>query len=224
MTLNIKDLGIWEVYTPEKMPEWTNDIPAGYKALFARRKSDGVDWYDFRKAANSFTPGYLLAMTSEDPFSKFRVVQGVYRDRTAAAVPTNLQVIEIEDINPNDATPWKQYEQRAFDPSTLTIGDLWTRPVISVQDYQFAGQANAEGILTDEETDDWVGSGVVPQSLVDAVKKLITDKDRQRRVLLFLRGTKSFPRFHELTPLLAASFGKDTPEKVDAFFNAASKR
>ena len=224
MAPNIKDLGMWNVYTPDTLPDWTKDLPEGYKAIFVRRDSDGADWYEFRKAHGSFSDGYLLAMTSEDPFSDHRVIQGVYRDRTAVPVPTGLHLIEIEDTNPSDLTPWKQYEQHAVDLEALTIGDTWAPPVLSVQDYQFAGQANAEGILTDEETDDWVGAGIVPQSLVDAVKRLVTDNERQRRVLLFLRGTKSFPRFHELTPLLAASFGKDTPEKVDAFFNAAAKR
>lgn len=224
MTPKIKDLGVWKVYTPDPMPAWTGDLPEGYRAIFVRRESDNVDWYEFRNDPKSFTDGYLLAMTSEDPFSKLRVIQGVYRSHTSTPIPTNMHVIEIEDLDPLNATPWKQYEQRTFDLDTLTIGGQWMPPVLSVQDYQFAGQANAEGILNDEETDNWVGSGVIPESLVTAVKTMVTDAERQRRVLLFLKGTKAFPRYHELTPVLAALFGKDTPEKIDEFFYAASKR
>lgn len=224
MTPNIIDLGLWAAYDPEVLPDWVLDAAPGQRFLFVKRDSDGIDWYQFRKAADSFTDGYLIATTIKENTSGHEIVQGIHRDRTTIAVPNGMRVIEIEDVSPDDPTPWKTYEGRVFDPAALTIGDVWTPPVMSVRDYQFAGQANAEGIISDQETDDWVATGVVPDKLVQAVKAQNLGTERERRVLLFLRGTTVFPRFHELTPLLAASFGKDTPAKVDAFFLAASKR
>lgn len=108
-----------------------------------------------------------------------------------------------------------------------TATELSKAPVdvpATVWDWQFIGQAESEGIITPDESDAWLGTGEVPASLMGAVKASVTDADRQRRVLLFLKGATQFPRGHELTPLLAASFGKDTPEKVDAFFVAAEAR
>jgi hypothetical protein len=224
MAPQIKDLGTWTLYTPDPMPDWVADIPTQYKAYFAKRDSDGVDWYQFRTDPAAFTPGFLLALIAPDSFSSNGIVQGVYRGVVNTPGPGGFRLIEIEDLDPDDPVPHKLYEQRVFDPATLTIGDPWKPPIIAVSDYQFAGQANAEGIITDKETDDWVGSGIVPESLVEAVKKAVTDPERQRRVILFLKGTKAFPQFHELTPLLAAIFKKDTPEKLAAFFLAASKR
>lgn len=224
MAPKIKDLGTWTLYKPDVLPEFVNEVPPEYVVYFARRDTDGVDWYQFRSDPTSFTPGYLLATVSPDFFSSNGVVQGVYRGVENTPGPGGMRLIEIEDLTPDDPVPHKLYEQRVFDPVALTIGEPWKPPIMAVADYQFAGQANAEGILTDKETDDWVGTGVVPESLIVAVKQQVTDPERQRRVILFLKGTKSFPQFHELTPLLAASFGKNTPEKVATFFEAASKR
>ena len=41
--------GDWQLYTPSPFPE---SMPVG--ALFARRVSDGADWYDYVKAGSNF--------------------------------------------------------------------------------------------------------------------------------------------------------------------------
>lgn len=46
--MNIKDHGVWSLYTPGKRPE---DAPTG--ALFARNEA-GVDWYDYVKGEETF--------------------------------------------------------------------------------------------------------------------------------------------------------------------------
>jgi hypothetical protein len=224
MAPRINDLGVWSQYTPDPLPEWARLAAApGQKFIFTGR--NGLDWYDFRKAQGSFTDGYLLAFTRrDDAGTGMEIIQGVYRDRSLAAIPTNMRVIEIEDVDPTNGAPWKLYEQKIYDPTTKTISsDKFTPPIVSVRDYQFAGQAAAEGIISEKEADDWITVGTVPQKLIDAVTQKVTDADRQKRVLRFLKGTTVYPRDHELTPVLAASFGKDTPAKLDAFFLAASK-
>lgn len=94
----------------------------------------------------------------------------------------------------------------------------------SVWDWQFAGAAAAEGIITAQEALDWVGGGHVPASLVAAVDVAVTDPNQHAKVVLFLTGASQFPRAHPLVPVLGAAFGKDTPEKLDAFFVAAGAR
>ncbi len=105
---------------------------------------------------------------------------------------------------------------RAPIASTLVPATVW--------DWQFAGEAAAEGIITTQEALDWVGAGHVPASLVAAVDAAVTDPDAHARVVLFLTGASQFPRAHPLTAVLGAAFGKDTPDKLDAFFAAAGAR
>lgn len=52
--MNIKDHGRWAAYTPEKLPEG-----APPNAMFARRVSDGVDWYAYVKDPKSFQPASI---------------------------------------------------------------------------------------------------------------------------------------------------------------------
>lgn len=172
------------------------------------------------------------------------MVVKTYATLSATGLPTAFYNDDIypaaEDGSRNAAIPaaaveiteaqWKEFitnpGARRWDGSAV---QPYTPPVAvmvpsSVYDYQFAGQAAAEGIITDDDAMKWVAQGITPQKLIDAVTANVTDPDRQKRVLLFLAGTTMFPRNHELTPLLAASFGKDTPDKLDAFFVAAGKR
>lgn len=95
---------------------------------------------------------------------------------------------------------------------------------ISVKDYQFAGQAAAEGDITADERTAWIRQGVVPQKLLSAVSALPITADQQERVIEFLEGATEFPRYHPNTITLGAVFGKDTPAKLDDFFVAAGQR
>lgn len=101
---------------------------------------------------------------------------------------------------------------------------LWTPPPDSVADYQFAGEAEARSIITAAECDAWVGRGEVPDALARNVEHLIDDPETRRRVLLFLKGAKQFPRQHPNTVALAAMFGLTKAEQVDDFFTCAHRR
>ncbi|CAO4173019.1 hypothetical protein [Methylorubrum populi] len=101
---------------------------------------------------------------------------------------------------------------------------LWAPPPDSVADYQFAGEAEARGIITAAECDAWVGRGEVPEALERNVERLIDDAETRRRVLLFLKGAKQFPRQHANTIALAAMFGLTEADQVDDFFTCAHRR
>lgn len=223
MNITIIDHGRWESYTPDPMPAWVTEAGPGYRIGFARRVEDGVDWYEFLKAGDAFQPNPLVCTVLLNPYDGIETVKAVTRDPTTL-FPAKQRLIEITGHDVEDTKPHNEFAWMTYDPATKTLSDPVPEPIISVRDYQFAGQASAEGIISDDAAMAWVATGKTPDTLIEAVKAKVTDPDRQKRVLLFLAGTTIFPRMHELTPLLAASFGKDTPEKVDAFFRAASQR
>lgn len=220
--ITIIDHGQWEPYQPDPLPAWAQMPGVLGRVAFARRLSDGQDWYEYLKT-KPFPSTSIVATVLLDPSNSVETVKAVFRDPTMI-FPHSQRVIEIVGHDVDDDKPHNEFAWMTYDPATKTLGDPLPQPIISVHDYQFAGQAAAEKIITDDDADKWVTTGVIPERLVAAVQQAVPDAERQRRVLLFLKGTTVFPRFHELTPLLAASFGKDTPAKVDAFFEAASKR
>ncbi|WP_345820093.1 hypothetical protein ABC766_29310 [Methylobacterium fujisawaense] len=221
MAYTFKDHGTWSEYVPDPMPDWTK--LAGGQVIFLRRDSDGIDWYAYRNADDTFQAGSVLANTIKDPTAGREVIKAVFRD-PSMIFPVGQRLIEIFGVEPTDQKPHNLFAEMVFDPATHTLSDQPPQPIMSVRDYQFAGQAAAEGIISDDDAMAWVANGKTPQKLIDAVTASVPDPDRRKRVLLFLAGTTIFPRNHELTPILAASFGKDTGAKLDAFFQAASDR
>jgi hypothetical protein len=221
--ITIIDHGKWEIYKPDPVPEWAAPLQGlATVPVFCRRESDGKDYYELRKAG-LYQPNSVVCTVLADADGT-EVVKAVFRD-TSMLFPFNQRIIEIIGFDPDDHKPHNEFAWKVYDPETKTLSDPKPTPVLSVKDYQFAGQAYAEGIIDFEAAKGWTGAGVVPKNLLEVVEQFLADDpERRDRVILFLMGTKEFPRNHELTPLLAASFGKDTPDKVDAFFEAASKR
>lgn len=93
-----------------------------------------------------------------------------------------------------------------------------------VADYQFSGQAAAEGIISFEEAMAWTARGEIPAVLLAAVDQAVADQERRKAVLLFLAGAKDYPRHHPLTPILGPLLGKDDDAALDAFWIAAGAR
>jgi hypothetical protein len=222
MPYPVKDHGLWEPYTPNPLPDWAQAV-SGFAIAFSRRKSDGMDWYEYRNADGTFADNAVLATTYFYDSLDVEQVMAVSRDETRIA-PANMRVIEINGVDPSITDPENLFSGQAYDPVAKTFGPMPPPKVFSVSDYQFAGQAAADGFITQSEAMDWVARGVIPPSLVADVQQNIADPDRQQRVLLFLAGTTAFPRYHELTPVLATAFGITTSADLDAFFTAASKR
>lgn len=100
---------------------------------------------------------------------------------------------------------------------------LWRLPD-AVDDYQFAGEAEARGFITAEECDAWVGPGELPEVLLQKVEQAVPNPVERRPVILFLMGAKQIPREHPNTRTLAAMFGLTTPDQVDDFFASAARR
>ena len=61
--MNIKSHGTWARYTPAKFPEG-----APPNALFSRRVSDGVDWYDYVNSGENFARDSIKMTVREGKF------------------------------------------------------------------------------------------------------------------------------------------------------------
>lgn len=115
------------------------------------------------------------------------------------------------------------------DLTPAEVAEIESAPVLpepvpsEVADWQFAGQAAVEGIITQQEALDWAGSGKVPQVLWTAVDGAIKDPDQHFQVSMLLVGAKSYLRANPLVPLLGAVLNKDAAG-LDQFWRDANKR
>ena len=110
------DHGKWLLYQPDRRPE---DAPN--HAMFARRESDGVDWYDYSRDSKSFGIDTVkFTVMWQDRYSGF-VVGAATRDVTEL-FPAGQMVLELTEFHGND--PQAELEVKRYDPDTHTLHDL----------------------------------------------------------------------------------------------------
>lgn len=108
------DHGKWLPYKPQELPE---GAPAN--AMFAKRESDGVDWYDYVNSGENFGAGSVkLAAIWRDPVG-YVVGPAVY-DATML-FPADHIVREILDYTGSD--PQADFGNKVYDPETDTFTD-----------------------------------------------------------------------------------------------------
>lgn len=99
--------GDWRIYVPSNLPEG-----APSTALFARRISDGVDWYDYVNAGSNFQAETI----------KMTVVQTLVCAATTDPVrlfPGDGSILEVTDVPLND--PQGDWGRRTYDSATQTF-------------------------------------------------------------------------------------------------------
>jgi hypothetical protein len=113
----ILDHGRWVRYQPDRLPQ---GMPPN--ALFARRESDGVDWYDYVRDENSFVAdsvkftatwqdihnGYTIGLATRDPTMLF---------------PAGALLREIIDYHGSDDLRL-ELGNRLYNPDTHTLHAL----------------------------------------------------------------------------------------------------
>jgi hypothetical protein len=110
------DHGTWQAYVPATLP-----IGAPSGALFVRRDSDGVDWYDYVKAGSNFTAGSVkFTALWQDLYSSY-VCKVATFDETML-FPTGQMVREITGYGGSD--PQADFGQKLYDPATDTFSDI----------------------------------------------------------------------------------------------------
>jgi hypothetical protein len=116
----IIDHGKWMPYVPDKLPP-----EAPPNALFCRRESDGVDWYDYVRDPKNFTAdGVKFTAFWQDAYNGFTVGAAV-RD-PARLFPANMLVREIIDYRGGE--PQAELGSKLYDPHTHKLQTLPTLP------------------------------------------------------------------------------------------------
>jgi len=107
------DHGNWIAYKPEKMPE-----AAPPNTLFAKRESDGVDWYDHVNGG-AFSEGTVKIAAIMREGIGYVVGPATY-DATRI-FPAGHIVAEIGDYTGSD--PQKDFGNKVYDPVADTFSD-----------------------------------------------------------------------------------------------------
>jgi hypothetical protein len=108
--------GKWVPYQPDKLPEYA---PPG--ARFARRESDGVDWYEYLRDEKSFSADTVkFAVMWQDAHNGY-VVSAATRDPTRL-FPADMLVREIIDYHGGD--PQAELGSMLYDPDTHRLRTL----------------------------------------------------------------------------------------------------
>jgi hypothetical protein len=107
----IIDHGKWVLYQPDRLPEY-----APLTALFARRESDGVDWYDYvRDGKNFFADTVKFTVLCQN-----LIVGAATRDATRL-FPAGALVRELTEFHGRD--PQAELEVKRYDPDSNTLHD-----------------------------------------------------------------------------------------------------
>jgi hypothetical protein len=113
--MSIIDHGAWERYTPTVLPE---GAPAN--AMFARRASDGEDWYDYVNDGENFGAETVkFAAMWQEPANGYVVGPAVW-DPTAM-FPAGHLIGEITDYRGTD--PQTDFGGKIYDPEAKTLTD-----------------------------------------------------------------------------------------------------
>ena len=113
--MNTIDHGMWNAYTPASLPE---GAPAN--AMFARRESDGMDWYTYVNAGTNFGSGHVIIAAMFRPPSGQYIV-GPATFEPTAMFPQGCIVHEVTDYTGSD--PQADLGTKAFDPATGQFSD-----------------------------------------------------------------------------------------------------
>jgi hypothetical protein len=109
----ITDHGKWTLYQPDIRPEH-----APPSALFARRESDGVDWYEYSRDSSNFSPDTVKFTDLAGQHNGF-IINAATFDVTTL-FPAGQRLLEIIDYHGGD--PQTELGERFFDLDTRTLG------------------------------------------------------------------------------------------------------
>jgi hypothetical protein len=113
----ISEFGQFERYTPNPLPELA---PPG--AMFARRVSDGLDWYALAHKRGSFPDGAVLATVLPGSDPDVFLVQAVVWAKDAATIFPGLSLLlQIDGVPADVEKPHRLFENQLYRRSTGTI-------------------------------------------------------------------------------------------------------
>ena len=125
----IVDHGKWVAYQPDNLPE---HAPPG--AMFARRESDGVDWYVYSRDSKNFNPDTVkFTVLWQEAYNGF-IIGAATRDQTRL-FPAGQLVREIIDYRGGD-DPQVELGARLYDPDTNKLCNRPSPPNFGFQELE----------------------------------------------------------------------------------------
>ena len=112
----IIDHGKWERYQPDKIPQ---GMPPN--VLFARRISDGVDWYDYSRDSKNFSPDTVKFTALWQDVHNGYTIDAATRDPTRL-FPAGALLREIVDYH-GGSDPQLELGARLYDPDSNKLRD-----------------------------------------------------------------------------------------------------
>jgi hypothetical protein len=118
--MNIIEHGSWLPYKPEQLPP--NAPP---NTLFAKRESDGVDWYEYVNSGESFGKDSVKLTAIWRDYAGGYVVGPAVYDATML-FPAGHIVFEITDYAGSD--PQTEFGNKVFEPAAQTFSEMVPSP------------------------------------------------------------------------------------------------
>ena len=118
----ITDHGTWSIYVPANQP---TGFPTG--AVFAKRDSDGTDWYDYVHPGDNFqavTIKFTVRLNTDDGLN-YIVAPQVEADRF---FPGGVRVVELPGTDYSGSTHDELITMFAGKVIDLTTGDITDPP------------------------------------------------------------------------------------------------
>ena len=112
----IVDHGKWVLYQPD-----TLQVHAPPTALFARRESDGVDWYVYSRDSKNFSPDTVKFTVRWQDIHNGYIIGAATRDPTRL-FPAGALLREIIDYHGGDDTQ-AELGARLYDPDSNKLRD-----------------------------------------------------------------------------------------------------
>lgn len=195
MTTTVIDHGIWERYEPDVRPE---GAPSG--ALFARRVSDALDWYEFAWSPESWHEDSLKATCLVSEAGS--LCAAIVRDVPTLFPPANGRIIEILGHDPADPTPHKAYEGKLVNLEAGTFAAPPSPPVLRVSSAQAQTALYQKGLLP--------------------MVRAIVQAHPYEPVRIFFNSATFWEKANPYVQAIAEELGLK-PAQLDALFEAASK-
>lgn len=215
MTITIIDRGEWEPYRPTEVPP---GFPAA--AMFCRRISDGVDWYEYLATGGELSAD-TVKMTGIETNGAL-VIQAVATEADRL-FPQNCRLIEVAGLTETDPDAlFAAHHGRIYDPVSGEIGGPYVppAPVPDISDRQFFQQLSIDGVISEEDALAAVQTGFIPpplQVIVDAIE----DPAAKFAAKMLISGATVFQRSHPMSEAIRIARGM-SPEDCDDFFRASA--
>lgn len=204
----VDDLGTWTTYKPNP---WPSEMPP--EVLFAKRDSDGVDWYEYLKTPDTFYDDDVIAVAALE--NGQWIIKVATRDATRLW-PAGRKVLVWTDETSDD--PQTKYGEKVYNGTAIVDNSFIPVPQL-ISDRQFFQQLAIAGIITEEEALA-ANAAVIPSAILTIINGL--PAEIQFSVKMLISGATVFEREHPMTEAIGAAYGW-TANQIDDFFRAAAQ-